>query len=295
MIAAYLDESFDTAKAGLFVVGGIMGRGVAVFELERRWERLRNRSDIDIAYYKASDCEAGRGEFAKFVRDPQNISPEERDRLTAINHEFIALIPRNDAPLIAFGIGIVQKDFHEIIRDAEARAILGRDPYRLAYDFAMIQCAWAMKELNTGDAIAFVCDEHETYSPLAPEAYRDLKKNNPGAEKYLGSFSIADDRTCEPLQAADAVAFEIRRALKLSLKEAKGKLRKQFTTLSESRKVFAIQYANRANLLHTVATHKPGEPFKLDEIMDQHFEEDIRGITDDSSQMTSPDASSQRH
>ena len=35
LIAAYLDESFDMAKAGVFIVGGLMGRGVAVFELER--------------------------------------------------------------------------------------------------------------------------------------------------------------------------------------------------------------------------------------------------------------------
>lgn len=61
-----------------------MGRGVAVFELERIWERLRKRKDIDIAYYRASDCEAGKGEFAKFVRDPTNITPGEREKLTAI-------------------------------------------------------------------------------------------------------------------------------------------------------------------------------------------------------------------
>jgi hypothetical protein len=213
LIAAYLDESFDTAKAGLFVVGGLMGRGVAVFELERRWERLRKRKDIDIAYYKASDCEAGKGEFAKLVRDPKNITPEERGRLTAINQEFIALIPRSDAPLVAFGVGIIQKDFYDIIQDTNARAILGDNPYRLAYDFAMIQCAWAMKELSTGDSVAFVCDEHEKYSPLALEAYHGLKLNNPVAEKYLGSFSVGDDKECEPLQAADAVVFEIRRAL----------------------------------------------------------------------------------
>jgi hypothetical protein len=120
-------------------------------------ERLRRRKDIDIAYYKASDCEAGKGEYAKFIRDPKNITPEEREKLTAISHEFLAIIPRDHLPLIAFGVGIVQKDFYDIIQDADARAILGRDPYRLAYDFAMTQCAWAMKELNTGDHVAFVC------------------------------------------------------------------------------------------------------------------------------------------
>ena len=79
-----------------------------------------------------------------------------------------------------------------------------------------------MSELNTGDAAAFVSDEHEKHSPLASEAYRALKLHNPVAERYLGSFSVSDDRKCEPLQAADAVVFEIRKALRLSLKESTG-------------------------------------------------------------------------
>ena len=71
LIASYMDESFDPKDRGVFVVGGILGKGVPLFELDRRWEMLRKRPDIDIAYFKASECEHGRGEFAKFVADPK--------------------------------------------------------------------------------------------------------------------------------------------------------------------------------------------------------------------------------
>jgi hypothetical protein len=43
LIASYMDESFDRKDEGVFVVGGILGKGVPLFELDRRWEMLRKR------------------------------------------------------------------------------------------------------------------------------------------------------------------------------------------------------------------------------------------------------------
>jgi hypothetical protein len=133
-----------------------------------------------------------------------------------------------------------------------------------------------MKDLGTGECVAFVCDDHEEYGPLAYEAYLKLKQENPSAEPYMGTFATENDKKCEPLQAADAAVFEIRRALNLALGQWQGELRKQFNILADARKVFLIQHANKKNLLRIVETHKPGEPLKLDEIMNQQFDEDIR-------------------
>src|ERR1700751_666995 len=92
IIGSYLDESFDYKQTGTFVVGGILGRGVPIFELERRWEKLLKRSDISIGYFKASECHNGLGEFAKFVSNPKSIPPAERSKLDSISHEFLSLI-----------------------------------------------------------------------------------------------------------------------------------------------------------------------------------------------------------
>jgi Protein of unknown function (DUF3800) len=281
MIGSYLDESFDRGTSGMFVVGGILGRGVPIFELERRWEALRKRPDIDIRYFKASECQNGLGEFAKFVADPKRITSAEREKLDSISHEFLGLITHpvpfdSNQYLAVGGVGIIQQDFYDVIKDPAARSILGDSPYRLAYDFAMIQCAWAMKELNTGDAVSFVCDEHQTYSPLAAEAYRNLKENNPNAAKYMATFSFADDNGCEPLQAADASVYEIRRALNLSTGQWKGELRKQFDVLADTSTMFLITQTTKEQLAHIVATHEPGAPFKLDEIMMMQRNENIR-------------------
>ena len=140
----------------------------------------------------------------------------------------------------------------------------------------MIQCAWAMKRLGSGDRVSFVCDEHEQYGKLAARAYQNLKSTNPNAARYMGSFSMADDTACEPLQAADAVAFEIRRVLNLALGQWPSELRQQFRILGDSDRVFLIQHTEREHLLRIVATHGAGEPFRLDEIMNQDFAQNIK-------------------
>src|ERR1700730_289644 len=181
-LSTYLDESFDMKLLGLYSVGGLIGQGPALFELDRKWEQLCRRPDIDIEYFKASECTLGTGQFAKFVSIERNPTPDEQDKLNEISCEFIRLIANEF--VVGHGITIVQEDFYEVIKDPIAKAILGDTPYRLAYDLAMIQCAWVMNDLEKKITFAkqpwnkvprphvsFVCDEHEVHSPKANEAY----------------------------------------------------------------------------------------------------------------------------
>ena len=144
----------------------------------------------------------------------------------------------------------------------------------------MIQCAWAMKQMHDDrpdldDAVSFVCDECEQHSEESYPAYKRLKNQNPKAAGYMGPYSSEDEKKCAPLQAADAVIYELRRAFHVALGQRKEVLRKQFN-IFDAQVLFAMQHCQKKNLLHIVATHKPGEPFKLDEIMDDEFNENIR-------------------
>lgn len=261
-----------------------MGRGIPLFELERRWENLLKRPDIDIDYFKASQCQAGDKQFRKFVSDPKSITPSERERLDSISLEFMDAVvnmPFEDSGyLIATGIGVSQDDFYEVIKNDYARSVLGKSPFFLAYHLAMIQCAWAMKQMHEerkdlDDAVSFVCDECEEHSDLSYVAYNKLKERNPNAAAYMGTYATEDEKKCFPLQAADAVIYEIRRAFHVALGHRKEQLRKQFNIMSDEKVMFIMQHCMKKNLLHIVATHKPGEPFKLDEIMDEQFNESI--------------------
>jgi len=283
---SYVDESFDPKHQGnyrgFFAVGGMLGRGVALFELDRRWQQLLKKHGL--AYFKASQCENGWGEFSKFVSDPKNITAAERAVLDSISLGFIGLIT-NPVPfdqthyLTCYGLGVMQDDFYEIIKDSHAKAVLGDNPYRLAYDFAFIQCSWLMKQLGKGWGASFVCDEHEKYSPLAPEAYRNLKETNPQAAEYMLSFSSIDEKLCTPVQAADAAVYEIRRALNFQDKKhldlSGTSLRKQFELLAAAHGMAYVAHTSKEQLAWIVANHKPGEPFKLDELMNNQLGENI--------------------
>lgn len=285
-IGAYLDESVDPKPKGIFAVGGIVGRGIATFDLDRRWEALLQRPDIDIEYFKASECELGTKQFRKFVKEDRNPTPEEYKRLQAISHEFISLF--SNERVVAFGIGVIQPDFYDVIQDDYARSILGDDPFQLAYDLAIVQCAWMMKHIEKSktakaqpwqkvnrDYVSILRDEDQRYAPFALARYLNLKDKNPEAAKYLGTHSIGDDKKLCILQAADAAVYEVRRALHIAHKQKKEPLRGQFNIFRNSSRMAIIQTATKQNLLNTVKLHKPGEPFDLTDIMETEFNENI--------------------
>jgi hypothetical protein len=282
LIGSYMDESFDKQPTGVYAVGGVLARCVPIFELERKWEKLRTRPDINITYFKASECERGFGEFAKFCAFPKQPTATEKAKLESISHEFLNLIA-DVAPMdggqkyiCVHGVGVVQSDFYDVIKDPKAKAVLGPSPFRLAYDFALMQCAWAMKEVGPDYCVSFTCDEDQEHHEVVGDAYTKLKNANPRAAKYMNSFSTADEKKCQVLQAADAAVYEVRRALNASLKHWEDPLRKQFSILSEARAMFLITHTKREQLEYIVASHKPGEPFKLDALMDMQPEENIK-------------------
>ena len=281
MYGCYLDESFDMKQSGFYAVGGFIARGIATFELERSWEKCLKHYGLD--YYKASECESGKGQFKKFVANPGKVTGAERKTLDSISQEFCKIIgnpvefdPRNFLAL--FGVGVVQSDFYDIIKDPASQAVLGANPFRLAYDMAMVQAAWAMKELSNGEpahCVSFVCDEDEEHADTAPMAYRALKTANPIAAQYMCTFSTADEKRCAPLQAADLAIYEIRKVLKYQRRDFETKLRVQFGMFADSRIMFYVGHTERVQLDWVVANHKPGETFKVDELMKLEITENI--------------------
>jgi hypothetical protein len=272
-------------ESGFYAVGGFITGGIAALELERSWDKLLKRHRL--AYFKASECEMGKRQFAKFVSNHKAITPQERAKLDSISHEFCGLINRpmehdDRGFLCAFGIGVPQKDFYQLIKDSKARSILGKDPYRLAYDLAMVQCAWTMKEFCKRNpnkhCVSYICDANEEHATEGPAAYLKLKKRNPKAAKYMCAFGMDDEKKCPPLQAADAVVYEIRKVLKFSHKDWETKLRKQFGMMADKKSIFYVGHTRREQLEWIVNNHKPGDTFKLDELMKLRLKENIDTI-----------------
>ncbi|MGB6429221.1 MAG: DUF3800 domain-containing protein [Candidatus Acidiferrales bacterium] len=286
--SAYLDESFDMRGEGFFSVGGLIGDGNSLFELDRQWALLLKRPNIDIEYFKASECELGTGQFKKFVKVERHPTREEAKTLNAISMEFIDLILRYK--IIGHGISVLQKDFYEVIKEPVAKDVFGGSPYRIGYDLAMIQCAWIMKHLErllkeeekirpwnhvSKPDVCFFCDEHEEHSILGREAYLNLRKTNEEAAQYMATWDYGEDKVYPVLQAADAIVYEVRRANRLDVSRD-GEIRPQFKRLADAKRMALIQIANKENLLNILTTQKPGEPLKLSEIMERVFEANIK-------------------
>jgi hypothetical protein len=80
------------------------------------------------------------------------------------------------------------------------------------------------------------------------------------------------------VQAADAVVYEVRRALNFKYKVpglGDAVLRKQFKALVAGHAVAYIAESRKEQLEWIAANHKPGETFKLDELMKQQIGENV--------------------
>lgn len=283
---SYLDESFDMKSVGLFAVGGLIAQGPPLFELARKWEALCKANSI--AYFKASACERGKQPFQKFVRVEGSPTPEERKRLDQISEQFIKLVLA-DKNIQCHGITIDQKEFYETVKDQAAKDVLTSTPYRLAYDLAMIQCAWMMKSLREdltktsafgtqikNPRVSFVCDEHEQHSELAAHAYSGLKRGTAEAEQFMASYSYENEKCVPVLQAADAIVYIVRRSSKVEMAIHPGALPPAFKLLADNHQMGIIRHVGKENLKNIVKRQKPGQSYDLSDIMEEVFNDDIK-------------------
>ena len=124
--------------------------------------------------------------FARFVKESKKSTLEEKKKLESISLQFTRLVlGDSQESVICQGPGIDRRDFVEVVKDPYAPSILGSNPYRLAYDLAMIQCDWIMARLEesqiekrkrnfsnapTTNYVSFFSEDTGQFSPLAPAA-----------------------------------------------------------------------------------------------------------------------------
>ncbi|MFI5087424.1 MAG: DUF3800 domain-containing protein [Terriglobales bacterium] len=252
MIGCYLDESSDNSRKGIFAVGGFLGYGNDWWNVDVKWRKLREQPDIDIEYFKASECAHGHGQFEKFRKHPAYLAPQERAQLNSIYGKFVDICRRGD--IIGFGFGVVLHDFYEVLSSPENCGYFPEDPYWFTYDFAMVHAATEVRK-RRGPAIAFVCDEHEKYSKIAPDVYDALKANNPLAARNMGTFTKGNDKDLQPLQCADLMAYEARKYCHFWIGSS-AKRTDAFANLANGHSVWSMKCADKKALLQIIADKK---------------------------------------
>lgn len=181
MLAAYMDESRDNGRGGVFAVAGFVGNGWDWLSAERDWDGLLRKHRL--RSFKASNHRRLIGEFLE---------------IPARNH------------LLAFGVAVRQQDFYEVVGTRSALRPFSESPYWLAYHQAIVQTIHDLKMIAESETVAFVADEHSKYGPRAASAYSALAMKNPITATSMGSFHMRDDTLCLPLQMADLLAAEVR-------------------------------------------------------------------------------------
>jgi len=81
-VAGFFDESSDEDSSQIYVVAGFTGNYLVTSILEMRWQDVLNKYELE--YFKASELNAGVGQFQKYRDEPEDeswrpFSPREKN------------------------------------------------------------------------------------------------------------------------------------------------------------------------------------------------------------------------
>ena len=215
----YLDESTDEDTLGYcYTVAGWLGGDDAFLDLDFAWGDFLRRNGLK--YFKASECEGGLEEFARFRDDPSDLSrplsQKEKDTLTQVKTEAIDVIVKQ-RDIYGVGTVLMLPDYTRI-RNEFAPKLLPV-PYFLCGQLTLLAAGFMMKAWNDHVRPEQFChlrvifDSHEDYSGRAKEVFDSFKIKNPNAAACMLPPHYEDDLEYRGLQVADTLAYEARRLL----------------------------------------------------------------------------------
>jgi len=242
VFAGRFDESYDENQK-VFAVGGYLGRNEDWLELEPNIQQFLDKHNL--RYFKASECEFGRGEFLQLRDNPNEpnlpLTPAEKTRLKATKTEFVSIT--NSCNIWGIGATVLLEHFKSVLLEKpQASPVLSEHPYFLCFQAVIAEVAAQVNEVNhklnfprgsRAEMVAFVFDENGEPSGKAKEIYDGFQLKNPDSSECMGSLSYASDLKFVLLQAADNFAYETMKGL-LNSRYDKGRVeRKAMTRLKE--------------------------------------------------------------
>jgi hypothetical protein len=219
LTAGFFDESTDEDTEGTcYTIAGFVGAQLITAKLELRWRDLLDKYELE--YFKASELSAGTAQFQKFRDDPSEyrfrpFSQREKDKFKEISTAFTDLIV-NAENLYGIGAAVILPDLERLQGEYANAKKLPR-PYHMCAQLVLVEAGNEMLAQNTppcGDDTCFlrpIFDEHEEFSGRAKQAWDGFREKNPNSSKFLLPPHYESEKTYLTLQAADLLAFEIRK------------------------------------------------------------------------------------
>jgi hypothetical protein len=219
MAVAFFDESADGTQSVCYTVAGLVGSNAATAVLELRWKDVLKH--YNLKYFKASELDAGDGQFRQFRDNPQGDpkvrhSEDEKKRLVEIKTAFTEVIVNCDG-LYGIGAAMMLQDCERIKQEYPDVATFQQPPYFLCVNDVLVE-AGTMVEIENKRRSAYdkgwiqpVFDSHEEYGPRVKEGYEYIRQKNQISLANVLPPHYEDDQVYLALQAADNLAFEIRK------------------------------------------------------------------------------------
>lgn len=194
MLTIYLDESYSHPPAPLvYTVAGYISTDIEWRKFQKEWRRELDKAGID--FFHMTNYESR-------VKEYEDWSNEKRIEVLRRLHRTI-----HRRVLTGFAASVVVADYNELINPSI------RMGFGEPHEFAVIAC---MKHIrlwsNTRghhEPIAYVLesgsDRQKIVNRSFQHAYMDEEKRR---EYRIGSWTFADKRDLNPLQAADILAYE---------------------------------------------------------------------------------------
>ncbi|HEV2468609.1 MAG TPA: DUF3800 domain-containing protein [Candidatus Sulfotelmatobacter sp.] len=219
--AGFFDESTDEDTEGTcYVIAGFIGAQLITAKVELRWRDLLDKYELE--YFKASELSAGTGQFQKFRDNPsrygfRSFSQREKDTFKEISTAFTDVIV-NAESLYGIGAAVILPDLQRLQAEYPRAKRLPR-PYHMCAQLVLVEAGNEMLAQNQpprGDDTCFlrpIFDEHEEFSRRAKKAWDGFCQKNPNCSKFLLPPHYESENTYLTLQAADLLAFELRKLI----------------------------------------------------------------------------------
>ena len=204
MLVAYLDESGTDTASPTFWLAGYVAHAATWFEVSRLWRHALGRAGV--RSFHMVDLAAGRKAF-------QDWDAGRRRDLMA---ELIDILEANH--VVGVGAGVEKAAYQKAIVDSGflSGSLFTKGwwktPYLVAFQDVLVECLAATEGLPMSETLSVVVENQPEFSGRARLVFEQLrdKPRVPGRNR-LASISFASKHDAVPLQAADLLAYELRK------------------------------------------------------------------------------------
>lgn len=201
VLGAFLDESADETRTGVYAVGVFLASEAYSRVIEHAWSK--RLSEDAVPYFRSTDCRAVVGPF-RSLRQKYGGLENAREAAARIRADLEEILL--SFHWIGLGIGVVVEDYDVVLKEIpETGFFFAKDHTIAAYSQIIYEIARAIRKKAPGHAVSFMIDGSSSREKIQ-DAVRAIKIIHPVVGSSITTITAGDDKTVVSLQVADLLA-----------------------------------------------------------------------------------------